>query len=191
MATHDTYPVLLFAEAAGWAEWLDAHHHVRPGVWLRLAKKASSLHSLSRAEALDIALCYGWIDGQANKYDADSWLQKFTPRRARSTWSKRNREHVERLIESGMMRPAGLAAIEAAKVDGRWDRAYDGPASATVPDDFQAALDREPAAKAFFESLNRSTRFAILYRIQSAVRPETRARRINNLVEMLARGVTP
>jgi uncharacterized protein YdeI (YjbR/CyaY-like superfamily) len=182
------YPIKLFGDQAAWAEWLEEHHEGEPGVWLRLAKVASDLQSVTYAEALEVALCYGWIDGQAKSYDADSYIQKFTPRRKRSVWSKRNREHAERLIRSGKMQPAGLAAIEAAKADGRWDRAYDSPAAATIPEDLQTALDRSPEAKAFFETLNSQNRYAILHRIQTAVKPETRARRIAKFVSMLERG---
>jgi uncharacterized protein YdeI (YjbR/CyaY-like superfamily) len=145
---------------------------------------------VSQSQAVAGALCYGWIDGQAKKLDADSWLLKFTPRGRKSVWSKRNREQVERLIAEGKMRPAGLAAIEAAKADGRWDRAYDSPATATVPDDFRAALDADPSAKAFFATLKSANRYAILYRIQTAVRPATRAKRIEQFVAMLHREET-
>ena len=186
----DEYPIVLFDDQTAWREWLDHHHESERGVWLRLAKAASSLRSVSHAEALDVALCYGWIDGQTRKYDEDSWLQKFTPRSKRSTWSKRNREHVERLTAERQMRPAGLAAVEVAKNDGRWDRAYDSPAAATVPDDLAVALERSPEAKTFFATLSSANRFAILYRIQTAVRPETRARRIERFVGMLERGET-
>jgi uncharacterized protein YdeI (YjbR/CyaY-like superfamily) len=184
------YPVLHFEAPAAWAEWLAHHHAGERGVWLRFARKASKMTSITYAEALDVALCYGWIDGQSKGLDEESWLQKFTPRGRRSVWSKRNREHVERLIASGEMRPAGLAAIEAAKSDGRWDRAYDSPASAEVPADLQAALDARPAAKEFFGTLTGQNRFAILHRIQTAVKPETRARRIEQFVSMLERGET-
>jgi len=188
MARTGEYPVLFFHDADAFYQWLDAHHADEAGVWVRLARKNSELKSLSQAEALDVALCYGWIDGQAKSHDDHSWLQKFTPRGKRSTWSKRNRENVERLIAEGRMQPAGFAAIEAAKQDGRWDRAYDSPSTATVPEDLQAAFDASPAAKEFFETLNGTNRFAVLYRVQTAVKPETRARRIAQLVEMLARG---
>jgi uncharacterized protein YdeI (YjbR/CyaY-like superfamily) len=184
------YPILLFPDATAWRGWLDAHHANEPGVWLRLAKAASDLRSVSYAEALDVALCYGWIDGQKKRYDADSWLQKFTPRGKRSVWSKRNREHVERLVASGEMRPAGLRAVEAAKDDGRWERAYDSPGSATVPEDFRAALDANPEAAAFFETLKGANRYGLLHRIQTAVKPETRARRIADFVAMLERRET-
>ena len=184
------YPTLIFSDKLAWAEWLKQHHAAERGVWLRLARAGSGLQSVSRAEALDVALCYGWIDGQARSLDSEFWLQKFTPRGKRSIWSKRNREHVERLIASGDMRPAGLAAVEAAKADGRWDRAYDSPGTAAVPDDFRAALDSHPDAKAFFETLKGTNRYAILHRIQTAVKPATRSRRIAQFVAMLQRGET-
>jgi uncharacterized protein YdeI (YjbR/CyaY-like superfamily) len=190
MASADEYPILLFSDEAAWREWLDHHHESERGVWLRLAKTTSRLQSVTYDEALDVALCYGWIDGQKEKYDEASWLQKFTPRGKKSMWSKRNREHGERLIAAGQMQPAGYAAIEAAKADGRWDRAYDSPASASVPDDFRAALAKHPEAEAFFEKLKGANRYAILYRIQTAVKPETRARRIAKFVAMLERGET-
>ena len=190
MASADEYPILLFSDQAAWRKWLGRHHESERGVWLRLAKAASGVQSVSYDEALDEALCYGWIDGQKKKYDEDSWLQKFTPRGKKSVWSKRNREHVERLIAAGQMQPAGFAAIEAAKADGRWDRAYDSATSATIPDDLKAALDEHPKAKAFFEKLNSANRYAILYRVQTAVKPETRARRIAQFVAMLGRGET-
>lgn len=182
------YPTVMFPDKASWAEWLEQNHATGRGVWLRLAKATSSLQSVRSAEALDVALCYGWIDGQAQGVDAETWLQKYTPRGRRSMWSKRNRENVARLIASGEMRPAGLAAIEAAKADGRWDRAYDSPGNATVPADLQAALDGNPAALEFFETLKGMDRYAVLHRIQTAVKPETRARRIEKFVGMLARG---
>jgi uncharacterized protein YdeI (YjbR/CyaY-like superfamily) len=190
VAPASDYPILLFADRAAFRRWLSEHHDSQPGLWLRIAKAASPLVSVTYAEALDVALCFGWIDGQKKSYDADSFLQKFTPRQKRSSWSKRNREHVARLIASGEMHRAGLAAVEAAKADGRWDRAYDSPGKATVPDDLQAALDQQPEAKAFFETLKGANRYAILYRIQAAVKPETRARRIAEFVAMLQRRET-
>ena len=178
-------PVISFEQQQDWADWLDANHHTSSGVWLRLAKKASGIPSISRAEALDTALCYGWIDGQAKKYDEATWLQKFTPRRKRSIWSKVNRDKVLALIESGQMKPAGLEEIERAKQDGRWDAAYDPPSNATVPDDLQQALDASPRAAAFFATLNSQNRYAILFRIQTAKKAETRARRIQQFITML------
>jgi uncharacterized protein YdeI (YjbR/CyaY-like superfamily) len=194
MLTHvaraSEYPILLFDDRAAFRKWLSAHHASEPGLWLRIAKAASPLRSVTYADALDIALCFGWIDGQKRSHDADSFLQKFTPRQKRSAWSKRNREHVARLIAAGEMHPAGLAAVEAAKADGRWDRAYDSSRTITVPDDLQAALDAHPQAKAFFETLKGANRYAILYRVQTAVKPETRARRIAEFVAMLERRET-
>ena len=187
MTPASDYPIVLFADRTAFRKWLSAHHASRPGLWLRIAKTGSPLRSVTYTEALDLALCFGWIDGQKRSYDTDSFLQKFTPRQKRSPWSKRNRERVERLVAAGEMHPAGLAAVEAAKADGRWDRAYDSPGTVTVPADFQAALDGHPEAKAFFETLKGTNRYAILYRIQTAVKPETRARRIAGFVAMLQR----
>lgn len=180
-----TLPVILFESQAAWAAWLEEHHQSAPGVWLRLAKKAADIHSISYAEALDVALCYGWIDGQKKSYDESSWLQKFTRRGPKSIWSKINREKVEALINSGQMQPAGLAAIESAKRDGRWDAAYDSQSRATVPEDFQAELDQHPQAKEFFATLNSTNRYAILFRIQTAKQAATRARRIQQFIRML------
>jgi uncharacterized protein YdeI (YjbR/CyaY-like superfamily) len=180
-------PVMLFADQHEWAVWLDASHASSPGVWLRLAKKASGIPSVTYAEALDVALCYGWIDGQKKSYDESSWLQKFTPRGAKSIWSKINREKAQALIASGQMQPAGLMAIERAKQDGRWDAAYDSQSGATVPSDFQAALESNPKANAFFATLNSTNRYAILFRIQTAKKAETRARRIQQFIGMLER----
>ena len=155
---------------------------------MKFAKKGTGVTTVTYAEALEVALCYGWIDAQVKRLDETYYLQRFTPRRARSKWSKINRESATRLIESGMMRPPGLAEVERAKADGRWDAAYDNPASATVPEDFERALARNKKAREFFATLSSANRYAILYRIQDAKRPETRARRITQLVEMLARG---
>lgn len=180
-------PVELFKDQKHWADWLDKHHAKSPGAWLRLAKKGSDIRSVSYAEALEVALCYGWIDGQKQSYDESSWLQKFTPRGDRSLWSKVNREKAEELIRTGSMKPAGLAAIERARENGRWEAAYDSPGKATVPDDFQAELDRNPSAKEFFATLNSANRYAILWRIQTAKKTETRAKRIQQFVGMLER----
>jgi uncharacterized protein YdeI (YjbR/CyaY-like superfamily) len=183
----DEKPVMKFARKNAWATWLDKNHGTSSGVWLRLAKKGSGLESLSYVEAVDVALCYGWIDGQA-KGDAENyWLQKFTPRGKRSIWSKRNREKVLALIANGDMQPAGLAEVERAKRDGRWDVAYDSPSRMTVPDDLQAALDKNVRARSFFETLDSRNRFAILFRIHRARKAETRERRIQQFVQMLAR----
>ena len=187
MAPASDYPIVLFADRIAFRAWLSAHHASQAGLWLRIAKAAAPLQSVTYADALDVALCFGWIDGQKQRHDAESFLQKFTPRQKRSPWSKRNREHVARLIAAGEMHPAGLAAVAAAKADGRWDRAYDSPATAAVPDDLQAALDKHPKARAFFETLSGANRYAILYRIQTAVKSETRARRIVEFIAMLER----
>jgi uncharacterized protein YdeI (YjbR/CyaY-like superfamily) len=155
---------------------------------LRFFKKASNVPSVSYAEALEEALCYGWIDGQAKKYDADSYIQKFTPRRKRSVWSKLNVARALKLIEAGRMRPAGLRQIEAAREDGRWEDAYDSPSRSTVPDDLHAALARNKKARAFFDTLNKTNRYAITWRLQTARKPETRARRLKAMIAMLAKG---
>jgi uncharacterized protein YdeI (YjbR/CyaY-like superfamily) len=180
-------PVILFDDQAAWAAWLDEHHADSPGVWLRLAKKGAPYASVSYAEALDEALCYGWIDSQKKTFDQHSFLQKFGPRGARSIWSKVNREKIRALTEAGRMKPAGIQAVESAKADGRWDAAYDPASTATVPDDLQAALDANPKAKEFFATLNGANRYAVLFRVQTARKPETRAKRIATLVEMLER----
>lgn len=181
-------PIMQFARQQVWEEWLDQHHANSPGVWIQIAKKASGIESVSYAEALDVALCYGWIDGQKKTYDESWFLQKFTPRTPRSIWSKVNQGKVAALIESGKMRPAGLAEIERAKRDGRWEAAYDSPSRATVPEDLQAELDKHPQASAFFATLSSQNRFAILFRIHTAKKPETRARRIQQFIEMLEKG---
>lgn len=181
-------PTLTFARKSSWATWLDKNHTTSSGVWLRLAKKASGLKSVSYDEAVQVALCYGWIDGQGKSDGETYWLQKFTPRGRRSVWSKRNRERALALISTGEMRLAGLAEIERAKEDGRWEAAYDSPSRITVPDDLQAALDASRRAKRFFESLDRQNRYAILFRIHTAKKAETRAKRIRQFVEMLTRG---
>jgi uncharacterized protein YdeI (YjbR/CyaY-like superfamily) len=181
-------PELHFEDEAAWEAWLAEHHADSDGVWLRFAKKGSGIPSLRYAGALDVALCFGWIDGQSKAIDEQWYLQRFTPRRKRSIWSKRNREKVAALIEAGRMQPAGQAEIDRAKADGRWDAAYDSPSKATVPDDLQAALDASPKAAEAFAGLNSQNRYAILHRVQTAKKPETRARRIAKFVDMLERG---
>jgi uncharacterized protein YdeI (YjbR/CyaY-like superfamily) len=178
-------PVKLFKSQKDWATWLDKHHAKSSGVWLQIAKKTGNLKSVSYAEAVDVALCYGWIDGQGKRLDESAWLQKFTPRGPRSIWSKINRAKATELIKSGRMKPAGMAAIERAKRDGRWDAAYDSHRTAVVPDDLQAALDHQPKAQAFFATLDSTNRYAILFRLQTAKKPETRTRRIEHFVRML------
>ena len=169
---------------------MDEHAEESDGIWLKFAKKASGIKSVAYAEAVEIALCHGWIDGQVKRLDEQHYLQKFTPRRPRSKWSKLNREKAERLIAEGRMRPAGLREVERAREDGRWDEAYDSATTATVPDDFREALDAEPAAREFFESLGNTKRYAFLYRIRDAKRPDTRAKRIAEYVELLRVGKT-
>src|SRR5262249_52141546 len=180
-------PVLFFEQPKDWAAWLDENHATSPGVWVRLAKKKADRKSQSYDEALEVALCYGWIDGQKKSGDASSWLQKFTPRGTRSIWSKINRERAEALLSSGRMQPAGREEVEKAKRDGRWEAAYDAQSRATVPSDFQAELDRHPKAKAFFATLDSANRYAILFRLQTAKKVETRDRRLRQFLEMLER----
>ena len=180
----------LFKSARAFESWLTQHHASSPGLWLQIAKRHAPDASVTYPEAVGIALCWGWIDGQKKALDAHYFLQRFTPRRARSVWSKVNVEKVAALIQEGRMQAPGLAQVEAAKTDGRWARAYDGARTAVVPDDLIAALDAEPMAKAFFAEISATNRYAILWRIQTAVKAETRARRIVQFVEMLARGET-
>lgn len=180
-------PIIAFQSQEEWRAWLATQHTQSPGLWIRLYKKGSTQPSITYAEALDEALCYGWIDSTKNKYDADSFLQRFSPRKTRSIWSKVNREHVARLIETGKMQPAGLLAIEDAKRNGQWEAAYDSPSQSTVPEDLQAALDQHPEAKAFFEGLNKTNRYAFCFRIQTAKKPETRARRVAWAIDLLLR----
>ena len=181
---------LAFANAAAWEAWLAEHHADTDGIWVKFAKKASGIPTVVYKEAVHEALRYGWIDGHTKRVDDDWYIQRFTPRRARSRWSKINRAKAEALIASGAMQPAGLAEVERAKADGRWDAAYDAPSTATVPDDLRAALDRDPAAGELFERLDSQNRYAILHRLQDAKKPETRARRIEKFVAMLSRGET-
>jgi uncharacterized protein YdeI (YjbR/CyaY-like superfamily) len=183
-------PVVSFASAEEMDHWLVEHGEGSDGIWLKFAKKASGIESVVYAESVEIALSHGWIDGQAKRLDESYYLQRFTPRRARSKWSRINRKKAESLIAEGRMRPGGLREVERAKTDGRWDEAYDSPATATLPEDFQAALDAEPAAREFFASLGATKRYSFLYRIQDAKRPETRANRIAEYVELLRAGRT-
>jgi uncharacterized protein YdeI (YjbR/CyaY-like superfamily) len=183
-------PVLSFESAEAFDAWLAEHHGDSDGIWIKFAKKASGIPSVVYAEALDSALCHGWIDGQAKSLDDAHYLQRFTPRRKRSPWSKRNVGKALALIEAGRMTAAGQAEIDRARADGRWERAYEGQKNATVPDDLQAELDRDPQAAAFFASLSSTNRYAILYRLQDAKKPETRARRLETFVAMLKAGET-
>ena len=188
--TKDSLPILAFASAADWEAWLAAQPMTSPGLWLKLAKKESGIASVSQAEAVESALCYGWIDGQGQSLDAWYWLARFTPRKARSKWSEKNRTKALALIKQGRMRPSGLAEVERAKADGRWDAAYPSPSKATVPDDLQRALDRSPKARRMFDALDGANRYAILHRLHDAKKPETRTERIKTYVAMLARGET-
>jgi uncharacterized protein YdeI (YjbR/CyaY-like superfamily) len=177
--------ILLFEHQQAWEEWLSQNHREATGAWLRLAKKGSKIRSLTHAEALETALCYGWIDAQKKPESAGAWLERFTPRGKRSIWSKINRQKATALIECGRMRDSGLKEVLRAKKDGRWEQAYDSPRNATVPEDFQAALDRSAKAKAFFVTLESRNRYVILFRIQTVKKAETRARKISEFIAML------
>ena len=181
---------LTFATAADWETWLGRHHADASEAWLRIARKGSGHVTVTHDEALDVALCFGWIDAVRHKLDDDFFLQRFTPRATRSTWSQRNRDKVDTLTATGRMRAAGLAEVERAKADGRWAAAYPGQRTITVPDDLQRELDARPAAAAFFAGLDSRNRYAILYRLQGAKKPETRARRLEKFVAMLEAGET-
>ena len=176
----------MLEDQEAWFRWLRKNHATSSGVWLRVAKKGAKASSVSYLQAVDAALCFGWIDGQKKSDDESYWLQRFTPRSARSIWSKINRDKALRLIELGRMNAAGLREVERAKGDGRWDRAYDSPKGAVMPVDFQAVLDKNPKAKAFFATLESRNRYAVLFRIQTAKKAETRARRIEQFAKMLS-----
>lgn len=188
MKDNAVLPIVPFEDGAAWEDWLEKNHQTAKGVWMRFYKKASGVPTITWADAVPIALCYGWIDSQAKSYDEKSYLQKFTPRGPKSVWSKINTEHVERLIKLGKMKPAGLAAVEAAKADGRWDRAYESPKNMTVPDAFLKLLEKNKKAKAFFETLNKTSKYAIAYQLQSAKKPETLERRMQKFLLMLEKG---
>lgn len=190
MELHDDEQGLRFAHQAEWAQWLARHHAGSKGVWLAHAKKGNPNGTVTYAEALEVALCFGWIDSQKKSLDDQHFLQRWTPRSAKSIWSRVNRDSALRYIEEGKMQPPGLAEVERARRDGRWDAAYDGPARAAVPPDLQTALDANPAAAAFFPLLSAQNRYAILFRLQNAKKPETRAARLAKFVTMLARGET-
>ncbi len=178
-------PVQLFKDKKDWEAWLGNNHATSTGLWLKIAKKAAEIKSLSYAEALEAAICYGWIDGQKKAFDESTWLQKFTPRGPRSIWSTINREKAEELVKKGLVKPAGLKAIERAKENGQWETAYASQSRITIPGDFQAELDANKKAKAFFATLNSANRYAILFRLQTAKRPETRAKRLRQFIDML------
>lgn len=183
-------PIHSFSSANEFEAFLDREHITAPGFYLKIAKKASGIPSVSAPEAVEIALCFGWIDGRANRLDDHWWLVRYTPRRSKSIWSQKNVKTVERLLEEGRVRPAGVAAAEAAKADGRWERAYAGPATIKVPDDLATALAAEPAASSFFEGMKKTDRYAVLWRVQTAS-PQSRDKRIEALVQMLTQGKRP
>ncbi len=182
---NDGWPLIGFANAADFEAWLDEHHDEATGLWMKIAKKASGIASISYDEAVDVALCFGWIDGQKNSYDGDYFLQRFSPRRARSIWSKVNTEKVAVLTAAGRMRPSGRAQVDRAKADGRWDAAYDRFGAKVIPPDLQQVLDADPAAADFFASLSASNRYSFIFRLQTAKRPETRAKRLQEMGRML------
>jgi len=191
VATSDA-PILAFANRAAWAAWLSEASAAGnlDGLWLKVAKAGTGIETVTYAQALEVALCHGWIDGQKRRFDDQFWLQRFTPRRPRSRWSKINRDAAQALIERGEMRPAGLREVERAQADGRWEAAYDSFSAGVIPDDLQAALSADPPALAFFEALDAANRYAILYRVQEPKRPQTRARRIEQFVTMCREGRT-
>ncbi|MGH2965082.1 MAG: YdeI/OmpD-associated family protein [Solirubrobacterales bacterium] len=190
MPSDDGAPTLAFPSAAEWERWLDGNHGAPEGVWLKIAKKDTGIESVRYPEVLESALCFGWIDGRREALDERYFLQRLTPRRRRSRWSRINRDTAERLIAEGRMRPAGLAEVERAKADGRWEAAYEGQRSSTVPADLQRELDARPKAKAFFAELSSQNRYAIVYRLEDAKKPATRARRLAKFVAMLEGGET-
>ncbi len=181
-------PVLAFADQAALEQWLEAEHATAPGVYVKLAKKGAGVPSVTYAELVESCLCFGWIDGRSNRLDDSFYLQRITPRRARSVWSQKNVDAVEALVLAGRMRPSGLAAVDAARADGRWERAYAGSATITVPGDLAAALAAEPAAQREFEALDGANRYAVLWRVHTAASDATRAKRIAALVELLRTG---
>ena len=181
-------PVHAFRDEGAFERWLSRNHDRSKGIWIRVAKRDSGIASVTHAEALEVALCYGWIDGQRRALDATHFLQRFTPRRPKSMWSQINREKAARLVGTGRMQPPGLREIERARADGRWDAAYAGQRSATVPEELQRLLDRNKKARAFFETLDSRNRYAFIWRVQEAKKPETRVRRAEQFVAMLAKG---
>ena len=180
--------ILSFTTAKELTSWLTIHQAVSIGIWIRMFKKDSGVKSITYSEALDEALCYGWIDGQKKSYDTESWLQKFTPRRPKSIWSKKNREHIARLDKSGKMKAAGMKQVDAAKADGRWEQAYDSPSNMIVPADFLKELAKNKKAETFFKTLNKTNTYAIVWRLQTAKKPETRDKRMKAILEMLEKG---
>ena len=187
MKNADSLPIMSFETQQDWERWLTEHHTKTVGTWLKIAKKETGIPSVSYAEALESAICYGWIDGQKAPFDGMYWLQKFTPRRPKSIWSKVNCDKATALIAEGRMQPAGLQQVELAKADGRWDVAYESQSKITIPADFQRELDKNQKAMDFFSTLDSTNRYAILFRIQTAKKPETRSARIHKFIEMLAK----
>ena len=190
MPATNEIPTISFASASEWEQWLAEHHTRADGVWIKVAKKASGIASVTHDEALDVALCYGWIDGQRNSLDDSYFLQKFTPRRPKSLWSKRNIDKIAALTAAGRMQPPGLAEVAAAKQDGRWDAAYDSPKNMVIPEDFLQALAANERARAFFDTLNQTNRYSIAWRLQTGKKPETRQRRCAAILAMLEKGET-
>lgn len=188
MTKVNTLPTIAFKTAEGFETWLGENHNTSSGLWLKIFKKDAKKETVSYAEALDVALCFGWIDGQKQAFDEEAWLQKFCPRTAKSIWSKINIGHVERLTNEGKMRPAGLMAVEKAKADGRWEKAYDSPSNMTIPEDFLKELSKNKKAEAFFKGLNKTNLFAIGFRLQTAKKQETREKRMKEIIEKLAKG---
>jgi len=184
----DKLKIIAYKSATEWETWLEKNHRTSPGLWIRIFKKGSGKPSITYAQALDGALCYGWIDGQKQKYDDDSWLQRFTPRRPKSSWSKINTGHIERLIKTGKMKEAGLTHVNAAKQDGRWAKAYDSQSMATLPEDFLQELAKNKKAKIFFATLSKSNLYAIFYRLQTAKKEETKQKRLKAIIAMLEKG---
>lgn len=186
--SHDELPIIAFESAAAWEEWLDQHHTNSRGLWLKIAKKATGIPSVTYQQAIDVALCFGWIDGQRQRFDDQWFLQRFTPRRSQSRWSQINRDRAESLTKRGIMRPAGLQEIERAKADGRWADAYPSPTKMALPDDLRQALEANPPAAAAFAALNATSRYSILSRVHFVKTPVARARRIETIVAMLSGG---
>jgi uncharacterized protein YdeI (YjbR/CyaY-like superfamily) len=186
--TKNEYPVKYFKSQKHFAEWLEINHTVEKGIWIQFFKKDSGMDTITLGEALEEALCYGWIDSQLKKFDKKSWIHKFTPRRAKSMWSKKNIEHIERLMKMGKMKSAGLKEVESAKKDGRWQRAYDSPGNMELPEDFIKLISKNKKASSFFETLNKANKYAIAWRLQTAAKPETRIKRMKAILEMLENG---
>jgi uncharacterized protein YdeI (YjbR/CyaY-like superfamily) len=187
-STSKDFKIIPFKSQKEWERWLHKNHKVSEGIWLKFFKKDSGIKTITYSQALDEALCYGWIDGQLKSYDDKSWIQKFTPRRSKSIWSKRNTENINRLIKLGKMKPAGLSEVEKAKSDGRWQKAYDSPGKMTIPEDFLKKLSKDKNAKTFFDGLNKANTYAIAWRLQTAKKPETREKRMKLILAMLSRG---